>query len=87
MILIITLLQNPEGVMGAFYKRTHRKQPIVAPEGARAPTVRPSADRPRIDRSAAKPVLSTEGVSVSFGGVRALERRHRSGPARASWSG
>ena len=30
-ILIVTLLQNPEGVMGALYKKRHRKQPVVAP--------------------------------------------------------
>ena len=71
-ILIITLLQNPEGVMGAMYKKTHRKTQIVPPEGARAPVIRPAAQRPRIDRTAARPVLSAEAVSVSFGGVHAL---------------
>jgi branched-chain amino acid transport system permease protein len=30
-ILIITLLQNPEGVMGAFYRQTHRKPQITPP--------------------------------------------------------
>ncbi len=71
-ILIITLLQNPEGVMGAMYKKTHRKTQILPPEGARAPVIRPASQRPRIDRTAARPVLSAEGVSVSFGGVHAL---------------
>jgi branched-chain amino acid transport system permease protein len=27
-ILIVTLIQNPEGVAGAFYKRTHRRAPL-----------------------------------------------------------
>jgi len=31
-ILIITLIQNPEGVAGAFYKRTHKRPPIHPPE-------------------------------------------------------
>ena len=33
-ILIVTLIQNPEGVAGAFYKRTH-KRPGGPPTGAR----------------------------------------------------
>ena len=70
-ILIITLLQNPEGVMGALYKRTHRKAQIVPPEGAGAPAAARRA-RPRPPRDAARPVLATEGVSVDFGGVHAL---------------
>ncbi|MBV9336541.1 MAG: ATP-binding cassette domain-containing protein [Solirubrobacterales bacterium] len=31
-ILIITLIQNPEGVAGAFYKRTHKREPVRAPD-------------------------------------------------------
>jgi branched-chain amino acid transport system permease protein len=31
-ILIITLIQNPEGVAGAFYKRTHKRPPVRPPE-------------------------------------------------------
>jgi len=31
-ILIVTLLQNPEGVMGAIYKKRHRKQPVTPPK-------------------------------------------------------
>jgi branched-chain amino acid transport system permease protein len=31
-ILIITLIQNPEGVAGAFYKRTHKRPPLRMPE-------------------------------------------------------
>ena len=36
-ILIITLIQNPEGVAGAFYKKTHKRPPVRPPE--------PDADR------------------------------------------
>jgi branched-chain amino acid transport system permease protein len=31
-ILIITLIQNPEGVAGAFYKRTHKRPAVHPPE-------------------------------------------------------
>jgi ABC-type branched-subunit amino acid transport system ATPase component len=31
-ILIITLIQNPEGVAGAFYKRFHKREPVHPPE-------------------------------------------------------
>ena len=31
-ILIITLIQNPEGVAGAFYKRTHKRSAVHPPE-------------------------------------------------------
>jgi branched-chain amino acid transport system permease protein len=31
-ILIITLIQNPEGVAGAFYKRTHKRPQVHPPE-------------------------------------------------------
>ncbi len=44
-ILIITLIQNPEGVAGAFYKRTHKREPVRAPDsterGLAALEVRP----------------------------------------------
>ena len=43
-ILIITLIQNPEGVAGAFYKKTH-KRPAVHP-----PEPRPVSDGPRCAR-------------------------------------
>jgi len=33
-ILIITLIQNPEGVAGAFYKRFHKRPQVHAPEPA-----------------------------------------------------
>ncbi|HUA47669.1 MAG TPA: ATP-binding cassette domain-containing protein [Solirubrobacteraceae bacterium] len=124
-ILIVTLIQNPEGVAGAFYKRTHKRPPVHPPErvpdsaplglaaesgaipvsargveepdsvkgirrqslapgdGARAefPGLdahgavgvggRDSIPRPDTDRT---PVLVVRDLSVTFGGVHALER-------------
>ena len=77
-ILIITLLQNPEGVMGAIYKKRHRRQPVVpakdrkatAPGGGGAAA--PARREPRPARPAGVPVLATGGLSVDFHGVHAL---------------
>ena len=70
-ILIVTLIQNPEGVAGAFYRRTHRRHAVQregpAPAVAQPP---PSRPRPDLDRGAA--VLRVSGLSVAFGGVHAL---------------
>jgi branched-chain amino acid transport system permease protein len=77
-ILIITLIQNPEGVAGAFYKRFHKRPPIHPPEpsesemGLAALDV-PGAVRPRPDTTATAPVLVVRDLSVSFGGVHALQ--------------
>jgi ABC-type branched-subunit amino acid transport system ATPase component len=72
-VLILTLLQNPEGVMGTLYKRTHKKAPIVAPkEAPAAPLPRRSVRQPRPPRGDGPPVLATSGLSVAFGGVHAL---------------
>src|SRR5581483_3841356 len=79
-ILIITLIQNPEGVAGAFYKRIHKREPVRAPDpvSASLPSVGvPGAGEPRPDTAAAPagvPVLSVHGLSVAFGGVHALEQ-------------
>jgi branched-chain amino acid transport system permease protein len=73
-ILIITLIQNPEGVAGAFYKRTHKREPVRPPDsgvGGLAALDVPGAGRPRPDRTA-DPVLTVSGLSVTFGGVHAL---------------
>jgi branched-chain amino acid transport system permease protein len=77
-ILIVTLIQNPEGVAGAFHRRTHRR-PTFSPElggragvPARVPVAVPSSS-PRGDSELpAPPVLSVTGLSVAFGGVHAL---------------
>jgi ABC-type branched-subunit amino acid transport system ATPase component len=80
-ILIVTLIQNPEGVAGAFYRRTHRR-PTFSPElprpAARAPVAASSSPPhgesvpPASPASPAPPVLSVTGLSVDFGGVHAL---------------
>jgi branched-chain amino acid transport system permease protein len=78
-ILIITLIQNPEGVAGAFYKRTHKRPPVRPPEpvsgdGGLAADIR-GAERAHPfpvagpDKAA---VLKVTGLSVAFGGVHAL---------------
>src|SRR5580700_5071857 len=79
MLLIFTLLANPDGVAGDFYRRTH-KRPVL-----RAPTVSAAAGRaavaagragvPRPARAdlAGRPlVFRVAGLSVAFGGVHAL---------------
>ena len=77
-ILIITLIQNPEGVAGAFYKKTHKRKAIRPPapkERGLAPLDVPGAGQARPDpvaRPDATPVLTISGLSVSFGGVHAL---------------
>ena len=73
-ILIVTLIQNPEGVAGAFYKRTHKRPAVRPPEsidrGLAALDVR-GAERARPDRDRAA-VLAVSNLSVTFGGVHAL---------------
>jgi branched-chain amino acid transport system permease protein len=71
-VLILTLLQNPEGVMGTLYKRTHKKAPIVPPKEAPAPRAPRTVRQPRPPRAGGQPVLATAGLSVDFGGVHAL---------------
>jgi ABC-type branched-subunit amino acid transport system ATPase component/ABC-type branched-subunit amino acid transport system permease subunit len=82
-ILIITLIQNPEGVAGAFYKRLHKREPVRAPEPSEMglPSVDiPGAVPPGVhagraaDVPAGAPVLAVRGLSVAFGGVHALEQ-------------
>jgi branched-chain amino acid transport system permease protein len=80
-ILIITLIQNPEGVAGAFYKRFHRREPVRPPDsvsgGLAALDVR-GAGEPGVHAGLVEgsgvPVLSVSGLSVAFGGVHALEQ-------------
>jgi branched-chain amino acid transport system permease protein len=94
-VLIVTLLQNPEGVAGAFYKRTHKRRPISPPlpvkdgehHGADArehpaapPPPGPGAEdgegpapHPAWAGAGGRPpVLKVSGLSVAFGGVRAV---------------
>jgi branched-chain amino acid transport system permease protein len=79
-ILIVTLIQNPEGVAGAFYKKTHKRPAVHPPEtpprsgeiGLAALDVR-GTGKPHPAAVADAPVLSVSGLSVTFGGVHALE--------------
>jgi ABC-type branched-subunit amino acid transport system ATPase component len=78
-ILIVTLIQNPDGVAGAFYRKTHRRPAFSPdlPDVARRPTDG-EADAPgpppaaAVPDTGAAPVLSVRGLSVAFGGVHAL---------------
>ncbi len=82
-ILIITLIQNPEGVAGALYKRTHKRAsvhpPEPVPDRGLAPLDVPGATRAHPvttahpDVAPGVPVLAVSGLSVAFGGVHALE--------------
>ena len=103
-ILIITLIQNPEGVAGAFYKRIHKRPAVHPPERAPEPVstglatesgldrdrrstapgagfrtldipgaVPPGVRAGRPDAAATARVLTVRDLSVTFGGVHALE--------------
>jgi branched-chain amino acid transport system permease protein len=71
-LLIFTLLQNPEGVAGDFYRRLHKRPRVRAPEVDAATRERlvPRTSRPDLSGRAA--ALRTSGLSVRFGGVHAL---------------
>ena len=70
-ILIVTLIQNPDGVAGAFYRKTHRR-PAFSPDLPEV-ALRPAGVEERGPRPpAGEPVLQVTNLSVSFGGVRAL---------------
>jgi branched-chain amino acid transport system permease protein len=68
-LLIFTLLRNPEGVAGDFYRRTHKRPTLRAPDAAA--TV-PALSGGRADLAGRPAVLSVTGLSVAFGGVQAL---------------
>jgi branched-chain amino acid transport system permease protein len=75
-ILIITLIQNPEGVAGAFYKKTHKRPAVRPPDpdvdrGLASLDVRGAGKRHPAE-VATTPVLSVSALSVAFGGVHAL---------------
>jgi len=68
-LLIFTLLRNPEGVAGDFYRRTHKRPAVRAPDVAA--TV-PALSKGRADLAGRPAVLRVTGLSVAFGGVHAL---------------
>jgi ABC-type branched-subunit amino acid transport system ATPase component len=69
-VLIFTLIQNPSGVAGDIYRRLHKRRQPTAPDAKSA--VEWPARGPRQDFSGKKAVLNVNGLSVSFGGVRAV---------------
>jgi branched-chain amino acid transport system permease protein len=71
-LLIFTLLQNPEGVAGDFYRRLHKRPQVRAPQADAATRehIVPRTSRP--DLSAHPAALTVSGLSVRFGGVHAL---------------
>ena len=69
-LLLFTLIQNPEGVAGDFYRRTHKRPPLRRPQ--HAPDAAPLPVRSKKADGARATVLSVSDLSVSFGGVRAL---------------
>ena len=83
--LIVTLLVNPEGIAGTGWKKKQQKKTRLAAEAAVAaaasapapPVRRPArSDLARTTRTETKPasvVLSARGISVSFGGLKALD--------------
>ena len=70
LLLIFTLLRNPEGVAGDFYRRTHKRRALRAPDVAAAVVAERGA--PRDDLADRPAVFGVGGLSVTFGGVHAL---------------
>jgi branched-chain amino acid transport system permease protein len=87
-ILIITLIQNPEGVAGAFYKRFHKREPVHPPDASTGGLARESGSRPYADQRAPRPdslkgirltpVTEPERDGAEFPalGVRGAEQAH-----------
>ncbi len=79
--LIVTLLVNPEGIAGTGYKKKQQKRRRLVAEAAGGDAPRKPAPRaqPEVARPRWKPdqpgavVLAASGISVSFGGLRALD--------------
>jgi ABC-type branched-subunit amino acid transport system ATPase component len=75
LLLIFTLLRNPEGVAGDLYRRAHKRPGIRAPDvaaAAPASSAREAREAQRGNLAGRPAVLRVTGLSVSFGGVHAL---------------
>jgi branched-chain amino acid transport system permease protein len=71
-VLIFTLLQNPTGVAGDIYRRTHKKPQVHAPDVDAASRERITPRTRRPDLSGQPEALTVSGLSVRFGGVHTL---------------
>jgi branched-chain amino acid transport system permease protein len=79
--LIVTLLVNPEGIAGTGYKKKQQKKRRLAaealgteaPRTAIAPARRGIPPPRRAPKQQAATVLAATGISVSFGGLRAVD--------------
>lgn len=71
-LLIFTLLQNPEGVAGDFYRRLHKRVQVRAPGTAAGARERLLPRTPRPGLPGRPAALRVAGLSVSFGGVHAV---------------
>ncbi|HTW02065.1 MAG TPA: branched-chain amino acid ABC transporter permease/ATP-binding protein [Streptosporangiaceae bacterium] len=71
-LLIFTLLRNPEGVAGDIYRRTHRRPVLQAPDVPAAVAAGARGGRRADLGVAGPPVLRVTGLSVAFGGVHAV---------------
>jgi branched-chain amino acid transport system permease protein len=71
-LLLFTLIQNPEGVAGDLYKRMHKKPTLRRPQRSPATPAPLPAPRQKAEVASDGTVLSVSGLSVDFGGVHAL---------------
>ena len=73
LLLIVTLIQNPDGVAGTTYRKQQLKKKAALAASERPTRVAPDADPGLSGRGGTMTsVLSARGISVSFGGVHAV---------------